>query len=88
MSQTAPRRDLGSFEFEPHEALFAGPEGLDDYRRLAPVIGRLLAPGGLAGIEIGSDQADPVAKLLEAEGHSPTLVRDLGGRPRALYIKG
>ena len=77
---------LGVVEFEPHEALFAGPEGLDDYRRLAPVIGKLLAPGGLAGIEIGFDQDEPVAKLLEAEGHRPTLVRDLGGRPRALFI--
>jgi release factor glutamine methyltransferase len=77
----------GVIEYEPHEALFAGSEGLDDYRRLAPVIGGLLAPGGIAGIEIGFDQANPVTALLEAEGHSPALVRDLGGRPRALYIK-
>ncbi len=77
----------GVIEYEPHEALFAGPEGLDDYRRLSPVIGGLLAPGGIAGIEIGYDQADPVAELLQAEGHRPELVRDLGGRPRALYIK-
>ena len=78
----------GVIEYEPHEALFAGPEGLDDYRRLAPAIGGLLAPGGLAGIEIGFDQADPVAELLTAEGHASTLVRDLAGRPRALFIKG
>lgn len=78
----------GVIEYEPHEALFAGPEGLDDYRRLAPVIGALLAPGGLAGIEIGYDQAEPVAELLAAEGHNPELVRDLAGRPRALFIKG
>ena len=78
----------GVIEYEPHEALFAGPEGLDDYRRLAPVVGQLLAPGGLAGIEIGFNQADPVAELLSAEGHAPTLVRDLAGRPRALFIKG
>lgn len=78
----------GVIEYEPHEALFAGPEGLDDYRRLAPVIGRLLAPGGLAGIEIGFDQGDQVAKLLEFEGHAPTLASDLAGRPRALFING
>nr|WP_283938028.1 peptide chain release factor N(5)-glutamine methyltransferase [Sphingomonas caseinilyticus] len=78
----------GVLEYEPHEALFAGPDGLDDYRRLAPVIGGLLAPGGIAGIEIGFDQADAVAGLLEQEGHNATLVRDLGGRPRALCIKG
>ena len=78
----------GVTEYEPHEALFAGPEGLDAYRSLAPVIGDLLAPGGLAGIEIGFDQADSVAELLAAHGHASTLVRDLGGRPRALFIKG
>lgn len=78
----------GVVEYEPHEALFAGPEGLDDYRRLAPVLGGLLAPGGLAGIEIGFDQAEPVAQLLKSVGHDPLLVRDLAGRPRALFIKG
>jgi release factor glutamine methyltransferase len=78
----------GVIEFEPHEALFAGPEGLDDYRRLAPVIGGLLALGGLAGIEIGFDQAVSVADLLKAEGHNPELIRDLAARPRALFIKG
>jgi release factor glutamine methyltransferase len=77
----------GVIEYEPHEALFAGPEGLDDYRRLAPVIGGLLAPGGLAGIEIGSDQAKAVAQLLKSEGHNPELARDLAVRPRALFIK-
>jgi release factor glutamine methyltransferase len=78
----------GVAEFEPHEALFAGPEGLDAYRRLAPQIGRLLAPGGLAAIEIGFDQAASVSALFEAEGRRPTVARDLGGRPRALLIRG
>jgi release factor glutamine methyltransferase len=78
----------GVTEFEPHEALFAGPDGLDDYRRLAPVLGRLIGTGGIAGLEIGFDQADPVADLLRAEGHEAALVHDLAGRPRALYIKG
>ena len=77
----------GVAEFEPHEALFAGPEGLDAYRRLAPQIGRLLAPGGLAAIEIGFDQAESVPALFEAQGHRPTVAHDLGGRPRALLIQ-
>lgn len=78
----------GVAEFEPHEALFAGPEGLDEYRRLAPQIGRLLGSGGLAAVEIGFDQSASVGDLFEAEGLSPTLARDLGGQPRALLIKG
>ena len=78
----------GVIEFEPHEALFAGPEGLDEYRRLAPQIGRLLAAGGLAAVEIGFDQAESVEGLFAEQGLSPTLARDLGGRPRALLIEG
>lgn len=78
----------GVADFEPAEALFAGPEGLDDYRRLAPEVGRLLAPGGLAAIEIGFDQAENASALFEQHGLHPALAFDLGGRPRALLIMG
>lgn len=78
----------GVLEFEPAEALFAGPEGLDDYRRLAPEIGRLLAARGLAAIEIGFDQADSASALFVEQGLSPTVALDLGDRPRALIIHG
>jgi release factor glutamine methyltransferase len=77
----------GVAEYEPAEALYAGSEGLDDYRRLAPQVGRLLAPGGLAAIEIGFDQEESAARLFEAEGLKPVVAHDLGGRPRALIIK-
>lgn len=77
----------GVREHEPHEALYAGPEGLDEYRRLAPELGRLLGADGLAGLEIGYDQGESVARLLVDEGHQPVLVHDLGGRPRALFIR-
>ena len=77
----------GVADYEPPEALFAGPEGLDEYRRLAPEISRLLAAEGLAVIEIGFDQAKSVAELFEAQGHRPALVRDLAGHPRALLMK-
>jgi release factor glutamine methyltransferase len=76
----------GVAEHEPAEALFAADEGLAEYKRLAPEIGRLIAPGGLAAIEIGHNQADSVRELLEAEGLQPRLARDLGGRPRAMLI--
>jgi len=78
----------GVADYEPAEALFAGPEGLDEYRRLAPEIGRLLSPGGLAAIEIGFDQAETALPLFEKQGLNPTLSHDLGGRPRAVLIKG
>lgn len=77
----------GVAEHEPGEALFAGSDGLDAYRRIAPQIGRLLAPGGLAAIEIGFDQAETAAALFAAAGLHPTLAQDLAGRPRALLIR-
>ena len=77
----------GVAEYEPAEALFAGRDGLDDYRRLAPEVGRLLARGGLAAIEIGFDQAESASSLFERAGHTPELAVDLGNRPRALLIK-
>ena len=77
----------GVSEYEPAEALFAGPEGLDDYRRLAPVIGGLLQAGGIAAIEIGHDQADSVSNLFREQGLAPAVALDLGNRPRALLIR-
>lgn len=71
-------------DHEPDVALFAGPDGLDDYRRIVPELPRLIAPGGAAILEIGSTQAEAVAALLTAQGLSVALRRDLGGNPRAL----
>jgi release factor glutamine methyltransferase len=84
----AEGEDLGPgvAEFEPAGALFAGEQGLAEYRRLAPELGRLVAPGGLAAIEIGSTQEEAVEKLLNAEGLKPRLARDLAGLPRAMLI--
>lgn len=77
----------GVAEHEPAAALFAGPEGLDDYRRLAPEIGRLLRPGAIALVEIGSDQGESAAAVFAARGLPSSLEHDLGGRPRALLIQ-
>ncbi len=76
----------GVAEHEPHEALFAGDDGLDALRALAPQFPRLLEPGGLAAVEIGSDQAASAAALLATGGLSASLARDLAGRPRALLL--
>lgn len=73
-------------EWEPHEALFAGPDGLDDYRRLAPEISCLLAPAGIACIEIGAAQEAAVSSLFRHEGFTVATRRDLAGRPRCLVV--
>jgi len=77
----------GVAEHEPAGALFAGTDGLDDYRRLAPQLAGLLRAGGLAAIEIGFDQAEAVTDLFAPTGLGPSLARDLGGRPRALLLR-
>lgn len=74
-------------EHEPAGALFAGAEGLDAYRVLIPQLPALLAPGGLAMVEIGHTQAEPVAAIAAAAGMDSTLHLDLGERPRALALQ-
>jgi release factor glutamine methyltransferase len=76
----------GVREFEPDEALFAGSEGLDAYRQLAPQLPKLLNPGGLAAIEIGHDQGDAVTDLLARDGLRAEVANDLAGRPRAVLL--
>jgi len=76
----------GVREYEPDEALFAGKEGLDAYRALAPQLPRLLAKGGLAAIEIGADQARAVTRLLKRDGLTAKVAEDLAGRTRAVLL--
>lgn len=71
---------------EPAAALFAGADGLDDYRVLIPQLPALLTPGGLVLIEIGATQDREVGDLARAAGFAVTLHRDLAGRPRALAL--
>lgn len=72
--------------FEPAGALYAGPEGLDDYRRLIPRLPDLLQRGGRAVLEIGFTQADAVGALAERAGFTTQIRHDLARRPRALVL--
>jgi release factor glutamine methyltransferase len=76
----------GVREYEPDEALFAGAQGLDAYRVLAPQLPQLLNDGGLAAVEIGPDQAQPVEALLARDGLRAKVVNDLADRPRAVLL--
>lgn len=73
-------------EWEPPGALFAGAEGLDDYRVLIPQLPALLGENGVAVVEIGATQAEAVSALAAEAGFTTALRRDLGGRPRALIL--
>ncbi|RZM09730.1 MAG: peptide chain release factor N(5)-glutamine methyltransferase, partial [Sphingomonas sp.] len=71
-------------DHEPYGALYAGEDGLADYRLLARQLPRLIAPGGAAIVEIGATQGEAVATLFAANGLSTALHHDLGGNPRAI----
>ena len=71
-------------EHEPHSALFAGADGLDDYRALAPLLPAQLAPGGVACIEIGATQGEAVASLMASQGLVVHIRRDLAGLDRCI----
>lgn len=67
--------------YEPPNALFAGPAGLDIYRRLIPQAWQALHPGGWLLMEIGHNQRDAVAGLLTAWSEVE-FAADLQGIPR------
>jgi len=73
-------------DYEPVAALFAGPDGLDAYRILAPQVARLLASGGVACIEVGAAQGEAAAALFRNEGLGIVLKQDLAGRDRCCIV--
>ncbi len=72
--------------WEPAMALYAGPDGLDAYRALAPQVAQLLAPGGIACVEIGEGQAGAVSGLFAAQGFDVARRGDLAGITRCLTL--
>jgi release factor glutamine methyltransferase len=84
---TTERLPADVADHEPPSALFAGPDGFDDYRVLAPQIARLIAPGGMAAVEIGHTQAAAVSALLAGQGLTIRIARDLAGRDRAVIAQ-
>ncbi|HWE89015.1 MAG TPA: peptide chain release factor N(5)-glutamine methyltransferase [Pseudonocardiaceae bacterium] len=71
-------------DHDPHDAVFAGPDGLDVIRHVVTAAARLLKPGGFVAIEHDDSQGEAVPALLstrrvldEVSDHA-----DLAGRPR------
>jgi len=78
--------DLSVRAHEPASALFSGPEGMDDYRQLVPQLPDLLAPDGVAIVEIGWQQGAAVSALAQGAGMSARVHHDLAGRERAVEM--
>jgi len=75
-------------EHEPRAALDGGADGLDAYRAIIAALPALLAPDGVAVLELGQGQAAEVAKLAVASGFPvPGLRQDLGGIARAMVLR-
>jgi len=74
-------------QYEPAGALFAGPDGLDDYRIIIPSLREFLLMEAPVVLEIGHAQAESVGEIAENEGFSVDIRPDLANRPRALILR-
>ena len=80
--------DVEVRDFEPAQALFAGEDGLQIYRRLIPAAFCALVPGGFLAIEIGYGQRDAIQELLQREGFAGIeFAADLQGIPRVVVAQ-
>jgi release factor glutamine methyltransferase len=76
-------------EYEPQRALSGGQDGLCAYRLVCAALPGLLAPGGVAVLELGAGQAPYVAALAQAAGlHYMGTRADLAGIARAIALCG
>jgi release factor glutamine methyltransferase len=73
-------------QFEPREAVFAGPQGLDVIARLIPQARTHLKARGWLLMEIGYTQEEPVRALLGDWGEVRTIP-DLQGIPRVMAAR-
>jgi release factor glutamine methyltransferase len=73
-------------KFEPRNAVFAGPTGLEVIARLIPQAHAVLKPGGWLVLEISSTVAEGVRSLL-AEWEQVQITKDLQGIPRVLAAR-
>lgn len=76
-------------DYEPHQALFAGDDGLAIYHRLIPGAHEYLIPHGWLVLEIGYGQQPAIEQLLRSSGYSDVrFVPDYQGIPRVAVARG
>lgn len=75
-------------EFEPVQALVAGEDGLNFYRRILRDARRFLLPGGFIGLELGDGQCAAVRQLGGEHGFTVAqVVKDLQGHDRVMVMQ-
>ncbi len=88
-----PLKDKNTLEkavlhYDPLQALFGGEDGLECYRILTYQIRFLLAPQGLAILEIGKGQRQDVETLFQTAGFGTLFIlKDLAGIERAIGME-
>ena len=86
-------KDMASLEvsvkdYEPHMALYGGPDGLDFYRSITEKYRHILKPGGYLCYEFGEEQGDDICEILAANGFTVRQrVKDFCGTERAVIAQ-
>ncbi|WP_286135062.1 peptide chain release factor N(5)-glutamine methyltransferase [Neptunicoccus cionae] len=74
-------------DYEPHQALTPGGDGLSSYRTLAASLAHFLAPAGRALFEIGYKQGPDVVAIFRDAGFTEVnLHKDLAGHDRIVTV--
>jgi len=85
---TTDRLDESVLRWEPHSALFAGDDGLDDLRILFSQSPEWLGVNGALVVEIGESQVDAVRALATENGFTDiSSFVDLSQRPRVIVAR-
>jgi release factor glutamine methyltransferase len=71
-------------DWEPQEALFAGPSGLEIYQRLIAGAETAVKPGGWLMFELGYQSLADVREMLAARWSDLSVTQDLAGWPRVI----
>jgi release factor glutamine methyltransferase len=72
-------------EFEPRDALIAGPTGLEAIEALAEELHAIAPRPAVVALEVGADQAGAVSELIRAAGYAEIEVRaDFAGHDRVV----
>jgi release factor glutamine methyltransferase len=70
---------------EPHDALVAGADGLDDLRVILAGAPKYLSQGGLLAMETGIAQSEALAAMAAKASLNGESIEDLSGRPRFYF---
>ena len=74
-------------DFEPHQALFAGNDGLAFFERIAFLSGKMMKRNGIIVVECGYNQADCVRNIFTRRDMETTVLKDLSGISRVVAAR-